>query len=102
MSDTPRTDAAAFSATTEKPSSGDFELEVVYSKFARELERELIAAAARLAEWGKTFETTNPAQAQAEHAAVLLKRQSLFNEVRALQSKVEALTAENSALKPKS
>lgn len=41
MSDqpTPRTDAAEFSATVEKPSSGDYELRVVDSKVARALER---------------------------------------------------------------
>lgn len=35
---TPRTDAAAFSATTERPSDGDYELEVVDAGFARGLE----------------------------------------------------------------
>jgi hypothetical protein len=45
---TPLTDAACFSATTEKPSSGDFELEVVDSKFARDLEGKLDAANARI------------------------------------------------------
>lgn len=40
MSTTPRTDANCFSATTERPSSGDFELEVVYADFARGLERD--------------------------------------------------------------
>jgi hypothetical protein len=38
--DTPRTNASCFSATTEKSSSGDYELEVVYADFARKLERE--------------------------------------------------------------
>ena len=37
---TPLTDAAEFFATTEKPSSGDYELVVVYAEFARELEKE--------------------------------------------------------------
>lgn len=39
MSDTPKTDSSAFSATCEKPESGDYEYEVVYADFARELER---------------------------------------------------------------
>jgi hypothetical protein len=93
MSATPRTDAAEFSATTEKPASGEFELRVVYSDEARKLETELNAANSRLAEWEKLFETTNPAQAKAEHAAVVLKRQALFNENRVLQEKLRACEA---------
>ena len=50
--------------------SGDQELEVTYSTFARELER-------RLNQWEAAFETTNPAQAKAEHLAVLEKRTAL-------------------------
>jgi dsDNA-specific endonuclease/ATPase MutS2 len=45
LNDTPRTDANCFSATTEKPSTGDYELEVVYADFARGLEQELQAFA---------------------------------------------------------
>lgn len=37
---TPETDYNCFSATTARPPSGDYELEVVYSDFARRLERE--------------------------------------------------------------
>lgn len=47
---TPRTDASFFSATCEKPKSGDYELKVVYADFTRQLERELAAANAALAE----------------------------------------------------
>ncbi len=39
MSDTPITDAAEFSATCEKPESGEYELRVVYSDETRKLER---------------------------------------------------------------
>lgn len=47
--ETPRTDAAAFSATTEKPSSGDYEHYVVPASFACELECELEVFEADLA-----------------------------------------------------
>lgn len=47
---TPLTDAACFSATTEKPVSGNYELEVCYASFPRALERALAAAKARVAE----------------------------------------------------
>jgi hypothetical protein len=54
---------------------------------------EVVALKQRLAEWERLFETTNPAQAKAEHAAVVLKRQALFNENRVLQEKLRACEA---------
>jgi hypothetical protein len=51
MSDTtptPRTDANRFQATTEKPESGVYELDVVYAEDYATLERELAARDARI------------------------------------------------------
>lgn len=91
MSATPRTDAVH-----EKINASDecqAEDIITAMDFARGLERELAHAQSRIDEWEKLFETTNPAQAKAEHAAVVLKRQALFNENRQLQEKLRACEA---------